>query len=142
MDDTIFGTIERPAGVAQFDSLTGAEDGIGLIIFISRLIQIGTIVAGIWVMLNFILAGYDYITSAGDTGAAKRVTDRITMSVIGLLIIVAAYSLTAIVSLLIFGDASYILNPQICGPTGCEAPAGGGSGGGVPGGGGFSPGEI
>ena len=112
-----FGTVEAPQGVQLFNSNSGASNGIGLIVFISNLIKLATIVAGLWVMINIILAGYTFITSSGDSSAYGKVKDKITMSVIGLIIIVAAYTITAIIGLLFFGDASYILSPNISGPT-------------------------
>jgi hypothetical protein len=113
----IFGTVSPPPGVEIYDQATNVPGGIGLIVFMSTLIRIATVAAGVWVMLNLILAGYDYITSNGDTGAHKRVTDRVTMSVIGLVIIVAAYTVTALISLVLFGDPRFILAPEISGPT-------------------------
>ncbi len=114
----IFGTVEAPKGVAAFNEQAGG--GIGLLIFISNMIKLGTVIAGIWVLFNFIQAGFTYITSSGDSGAHKKVTDQLTMSVIGLVIIVTAYTLIAVISLLLFGKADYILNPTICGPTASE----------------------
>jgi len=59
--DEIFGTISPPAGVEKYDAASGEQ--IGLILFLSNIIKIGTIVAGVWVMVNFILAGWTYITA-------------------------------------------------------------------------------
>jgi hypothetical protein len=115
----IIGNVVPPAGVAVYNDKVG-ENGIGLLLFISNLIKLGTIVAGIWVMFNFISAGYIYITSAGDSSAHKKVSDQLTMSVIGLVIIVASYTIAGLLGLIIFGDPGYILNPQICGPEGCN----------------------
>jgi hypothetical protein len=112
----IFGRLSPPPGVAEYNQAAGGANAIGIIVFFSALIRVATIIAGVWILFNFILAGYDYVTSNGDTGAHKRVVDRITMSVIGLVIIVLAYTITAVLSALLFGDAGFILNPQICGP--------------------------
>lgn len=112
----IFGSIEAPAGVEAFNAATGTPDGIGLIIFVSNLIQLVTIVAGIWVMFNFILAGWQFIT-AEDKNVFSKVQQKLTQSVIGLVIIVASYLIAGLIGLLLFGDASYIINPQIQGPT-------------------------
>ncbi len=109
----IFGTVEPPAGVAGYDA--GAE--IGLLSFIATLIDVATVVAGIWVFINIVLAGYTYITSSGDTGAHGKVRDRITMSVMGLVIIAFAYLFAAVIGLIFFGNADYFLNPTIQGPT-------------------------
>jgi hypothetical protein len=40
------------------------------------------------------------------------------MSLIGLIIIVSAFTITAIASFILFGDAGFILNPKLVGPTG------------------------
>jgi hypothetical protein len=105
------GQITKPQGVAQFDAAAGG--GIGLLVFISTLIQIFTVVAGVWVFFQFLMAGYEFLISNGDTAAYGKARDRITMSVLGLIIITAAYTIAALVGLLFFGDATYILNPQI-----------------------------
>lgn len=116
-ENDIFGTIDAPAGVAKYNTAALGETGsdIGLILFLSNIIRIATVVAGIWVMINFILAGWSYITSAGDSKAATDASAKMTNSLIGLAIIIGSYTLAAIIGLVFFGDASYILNPQITG---------------------------
>lgn len=112
----ILGTVQPPKGVDAFNiAAGGATEGIGILIFISSLIRIATVVAGIWVLFNFITAGYDYIT-AGDSKANQKVREKLTNSILGLVIIVAAYVIIAVFGLILFGDSSYFLNPQICGP--------------------------
>lgn len=115
--DDVFGTIEAPAGVAEYNAAAG-ETGIGLLAFFSNMIRIATVAAGVWVMVNFILAGWSYITSAGEVKAHTEAAMRMTYSVVGLAVIVGAYTLTAIVSLVLFGDAGYILSPTFQGPAG------------------------
>ena len=115
-NDDIFGTIEPPAGVEKYDAASGGKSG--LILFLSNLIRIGTVVAGIWVMVNFILAGWTYITSSGDAKAHGDASNKMTYSLIGIAIIVGAYALAAVIGLVIFGDAGYILNPQFTGVGG------------------------
>jgi hypothetical protein len=108
---SIFGTIEPPAGVDKYGDL---EQG-GLILFASNGIRLATTVAGVWVMLNFILAGWKYISGADNSKSASEAAQMMTNSVIGLAIIVGSYTLAAIAGLVFFGDASYILNPKITG---------------------------
>jgi hypothetical protein len=86
-----------------------------LLLFASNGIRLATTVAGVWVMLNFILAGWKYITSSGDSKAHTDASHMMTNSVIGLAIIVGSYTLAAIIGLVFFGDAAYILNPKIQG---------------------------
>ena len=108
----IIGKINAPVGVDKYNAISGAN-GVGLIFFVSNLIKLATIVAGIWVLFNFVTAGYTYITSQGESKAADQVKNQVTSSVLGLIIIVGAYTLIAIISFLLFGDAGYILNPTI-----------------------------
>lgn len=112
-DESILGTVSPPPGVAAYNAQAGG--GIGILLFISTLIRVGTVVAGLWVLFNFITAGFDYITS-GDGKAHQKVKDKLTTSVIGLVIIVAAHVVIAILGLILFGDAAFFLNPKICGP--------------------------
>lgn len=110
----VFGTIDAPPGVSSYDKGAG---GFGLTLFISNLIKLATIAAGLWTLLNIVLAGYEYITGSGDSGAHQKVRQKITMSIIGLAIIVFSYTLMAIIGLIFFGDAGYILSPTVTGPT-------------------------
>lgn len=108
----LFGTIEPPVGVDKYQDQIGSGE-IGIILFVSNLIRLITIVAGIWTMLNFILAGWLYITSSGDSDTGSKVSTKMINSVMGFALIALSYTLAAIVGLLIFGDASYIINPQL-----------------------------
>lgn len=124
----IFGTIEAPAGVAEYNDEAGND--IGVIIFASNILKASTVIAGIWVMINFIIAGWIYITSNGSADAHSKVSGLLTMSIIGLVLIVGSYTIAALIGLIIFGDAGYILNPTFqgvgVGTTGWTPPPSGG----------------
>jgi hypothetical protein len=113
---SVFGNIAAPPGVADYDSAAG---GIGLVLFLSNLIRIITIAGGVFVMVNILYAGWIYISSSGDTSAHEKVANTVTYSVIGLAIIVGSYAAAALAGAIFFGDATFILNPTICGPNGC-----------------------
>ncbi len=113
-EDSVFGEIEAPAGVAELNTQAGeASNNIGLLIFVSNIIKVASIVAGIWVLFNFIFAGFTYISANGDSGAYSKIGEKLALSATGLLLIVAAYTIAGILGLLIFGDATYIINPKI-----------------------------
>jgi hypothetical protein len=111
---SVFGNIDAPPGVAELNQQS--DSGIGLILFFSNLIKLISIVAGLWTMLNFILAGFTYITSADNSGAIEKIGSKLTLSVVGLAIIVASYTIAAVIGLILFGDASFIINPKIPSP--------------------------
>ena len=113
----IFGTIDAPQGVIDYNNTAGGADAIGIFIFTTRIIQLIFVLAGIWVVWNVIGAGFIYLGSEGDSKAHGKVRDQLTMSFIGLLIIVASYGFASLIGLLFFGDPSFILNPVIQGPT-------------------------
>lgn len=106
-----FGTIAPPPGVDQYN--VGGQ--IGLILFISNIIRLITVIAGVWALFNLIFAGFTYVTSANDAKGIETAWKSIYMSLIGLMIIVGSFTITAIVSYLLFGDASYILDPTLIG---------------------------
>ena len=105
----IFGTVAIPPGVEKFGSL---ESG-GLVLFVSNLIKVITIIAGLFGLFNIIGAGYTYLNSAGNAKATEQAMQQLTYSLLGLILIVGSFTITAIISFLIFGDATFILNPKI-----------------------------
>lgn len=112
--DSTIGKIGTPPGVAEqiAKSGVGAED-TAILFFLSSLIKVANVLAGIWVAFNVVFAAFDYLSGQGSADAHKKVRERITMSVLGLLLLVVAYVATAIISLLLFGDASYVLQPKL-----------------------------
>lgn len=113
-DDSVFGQIEAPVGVAELNAQAGAaSNNIGLLIFVSNIIKFASVVAGVWVLFNFITAGFTYITANGDSSAYSKIGEKLALSATGLLLIVASYTIAGIIGLLVFGDATYIINPQI-----------------------------
>ncbi len=112
------GTIDKPPGVAEFDEVGGiAEGDIGILFFASRLISVLTIFAGLWTFFNVLIAGYTYVTSSGNAQSHTLVRDKLTMSFLGIILIVTVYTMAGLVGLMFFGDAAYLLNPTIQGPT-------------------------
>src|SRR5258708_6855480 len=105
-------TMKAPHGVSKFSTGTNGE---GLIVFVSNLIKLVTIIAGLFGLFNIISAGYTFLGSDGNPKAAEEAGNKLFMSLIGLIIIVGSFAITAIVSLILFGDATYILNPKIPG---------------------------
>lgn len=114
----VIGPIRAPAPIRLLNAQVpdGDQSGrgnIGIIIFASNIITIVNIFAGIFMMFNFIIAGYTYITLAGNTSAYEKANQRILYGMIGLLIIVVSYSFAGLIGLVFFGDAGFILSPEL-----------------------------
>ncbi len=115
--DSTIGTIDTPPGVdKQIAASNLATDEIAIFFFLSSLIKIVNVVAGIWVAFNIVFAGFNYISGQGSADAHKKVRDKITMSFVGLFLLAIAYMAVAVISLLLFGDAGYVLKPDIVTP--------------------------
>lgn len=108
--EEIVGEIEVPRGVSELNTEVG---GIGIVLFISNMIKFFLILGGIWVIINLIFAGFTYITGGGKSDTHTKVKDRITMSVLGLLLMIGAYSIAAIIGLVFYGSPTYIISPTI-----------------------------
>lgn len=64
---------------------------------LSRVISIMTVIAGLYFMFNIFIAAYGYLHAGGSDEKVKQSTDSMLHSIIGLIIVIAAY---AIISLL------------------------------------------
>ncbi|MBP7700874.1 hypothetical protein KA111_02310 [Candidatus Woesebacteria bacterium] len=116
--DALIGTVRAPQAVGTMNIEAGGEGSIGILLMISRLIQIVTVVASVWVAVNVVIAAYTYLAGGGKPDSHQKVSDILSMSVIGLIIIVSSYTIAGLIGLLFFGDAMFIINPTI-------SPAGG-----------------
>lgn len=102
-----WGTISAPPGV-------GGISEIGP--FIANGIRLLIVIAGIYAVINFVLAGYGFMSAGGDP---KRVADawaKIWQTLIGLIVVVGAYVIGSVVSRILFGDAGLIFDIKIYGP--------------------------
>jgi hypothetical protein len=85
----------------------------GIISFVNMLLRIVIAVAGIWVFLNIILAGFGYISAGGDPKKVEQSWTKIWQSLVGLVIILASFIIAAAIGILFFGDVGAILNPTL-----------------------------
>lgn len=108
------GIVEPPPGTDVWTaSFAKTSTGNPLIFFASRLVQIFMAVAGVWIFVNILLAGFYYVSAGSETKNLEKARGMITNSAIGLVLIMLAYSITAIVSMIFFGDPNFLINPTI-----------------------------
>jgi len=109
-----FGTIDLGSEFQKYGNFSA--EGQGLILFITNILRLVFAVAGIYAFFNLIIAGFEYMTAAGDAKKLASAWSRIWQSLIGLVLIVGSFALVSLFSYLLFGDAGFILNPKIYGP--------------------------
>lgn len=116
----IFGEIQNPfeqLGITEYASEIGEEGkDFGLMVFANNLLKLVIIIAGIFALLNLIIAGFQFMTAGGDPKAVSQASSKIWQSLIGLLVVAASFLLAAIFGWLLFGNPLAILQPTIYGP--------------------------
>lgn len=111
----VFGEIEPPDAISGGYGLIDGSGG-GLITFVSNIVVLATVLAGIWALFNILAAGFSLINASGDSSKVGEMSEKITNSFIGLLVMVAAPLIAALIGLFLTGDASFFLQPEIFGP--------------------------
>ncbi|MEK7154539.1 MAG: hypothetical protein AAB697_00255 [Patescibacteria group bacterium] len=113
-----FGTIENPfKQLSPGTPLATSVGGSGLIVLISSLYKMAILFAGVYTLWGFIAGGYIFITASGDTKDVHRAWDKIWQSMIGLIIVASALVLGAIISFVVFGDATVLISPKVYTPN-------------------------
>lgn len=113
--DAIVGTVTNPLP-SVYQNIAGGAGGGGLILFFSNVLRLVFVAAGIFAFINFIIAGYEYMTAGGDSKALMAAWARIWQSLVGLIFIVGSFAAAALMGQLFFGNWSAILSPSLYGP--------------------------
>ena len=86
----MFGTINNPT---NYESTGGS----GLFTLLSNIFKLAGVVAGIFFIVQLILAGYGYLSSNGDPKKTEAAWAKITQSLIGLVIVASAFVIASVV---------------------------------------------
>ncbi len=113
----IVGTVDNPLPDRYKNLVSSGSQPGGLILFLTNILRLVFVAAGIYAFINFIIAGFQYMQAGGDSKQLQQAWDRIWQSLLGLVIIVGSFALAALLGQLLFGNAGFILNPQIYGPN-------------------------
>jgi len=103
----LLGTIQNPTKYAS-------TQGQGLFTFLGNALKLTAAAAGIYMIIQFIMAGFEYISAEGDPKKIAAAWTKIWQSMLGLVIIAAAFILAGVVGRI---TGINILNPEIYGPT-------------------------
>jgi hypothetical protein len=103
----IFGNIANPTNYHS-------EGGSGLFTLLSNIFKLAGVIAGIFFIVQVIIAGYEYISSNGDPKKTEAALAKITQSLIGLAIVAGAFVIASVVGSILKIN---ILEPTIYGPN-------------------------
>ncbi len=83
-----FGQNPATSGTTAMEQVTGA---------VSSVVGFMTVLAGIWFLFQLLIGGYEWISSSGDAKKLEAARNRLSHGFVGLIIIVAAWALLAVV---------------------------------------------
>lgn len=105
-----FGTVTLPGNLSE---KYGTEGGPALGKIIQIVIMILIVGAGLYALINFVLAGYSFLSAGDDPKKITGAWAKIWQTALGLAVAAGAFVLAAIFGQLIFGKWDFILNPTI-----------------------------
>ena len=106
----IFGKITPPSFISENPS--------GLVVLFNNLLRLLVVGGGIYALINFIIAGYLFMSAGNDPKKIDFAWAKIWQSMVGLLIIAVAFVLAALIGKLLFGNAKALFEIKIYGPGG------------------------
>ena len=104
-----FGQVTPPSGLsARF----GTDAGIAIGRLIGLSLRVLVIAAGIYAVINLVLAGYSFMSAGDDSKKVAGAWAKIWQTLLGLAFIAGSFVLAAIFGKLIYGDYNAILSPS------------------------------
>lgn len=86
-----------PFGKGDYSKETGAVTGLQNVTrAVSSIIGVMTVAAGIWFLFNILIGGINWISAGGEKQALENSRNRITNAMIGLVIVVAGWTILAL----------------------------------------------
>ena len=101
------GTVTPPSGslLEQYQGQTG------LVYILNQVISLLYIISGLFMFINFLLAGYQYLAAGADQSKIQQAGDRINIGLIGLILVVASFVLASILGYVLFKDPTALIRP-------------------------------
>jgi hypothetical protein len=115
----VFGNIANPYSAGGLNVTSyNVPNGGGLIVLLSNLSKLVVVIAGIYSLMNFILAGIGFMGAGGDPKVMQRSQERIYRSIMGLIVVAGSYLIAGIVGYLLFGQDNWdiLIKPVIFTP--------------------------
>lgn len=104
----IIGPIPRPNALDNFGSV---DPGLGK--FLNLIFNILVVGAGVYALLNFLLAGYAFMSAGDEPKKIQGAWAKIWQTILGLVVTAGAFALAGIFGWLIYGRPDALLQPVI-----------------------------
>lgn len=91
-----FGGIAKDKEVIGTADYNPADGGAGFGALIGRILNIVIVIAALMLFLMLLWGGFEWITSGGDKGKVEKARNRITQSIIGMIVLAATIAIFAI----------------------------------------------
>jgi len=107
-----FGTeLEPPQGILAY-----GKETTGLIKLFNNLLRVAIYASLVFAVINFIIAGIQYIGSSGNPEITKKASSKIWMSLLGLVVATSALVIAGVIGIVFYGNSTAIIYPVIYGP--------------------------
>lgn len=103
----IFGDITPPINNNDYFK----DDGSGIFLLISNVLKLASVIAGLFFLVQIIMAGFAYMSANGDPKKTEAAWTKIWQSLVGIIIVASAFVITSVVGS--FVGIDNILNPTI-----------------------------
>lgn len=107
-----FGQVNPPPALSGYDTTSPQ----GLFTFLNNIIKLLIFGAGLFTLVNLILAGYGFITAGGNSESITAAWAKIWQSLLGMVIVVGSIVIAGVIGVVIYGDQNALLIPQLFGP--------------------------
>ena len=114
----IVGEIKPPKQLEKYGyNVIGTSSSTGILGLVSNIIKMIMVVGGLWAFINLIVAGLTYVTAGDNPDEIKKANDKMTKSLIGLVIMFGSFTIAGILGWIFYGDATALINPKIYTPN-------------------------
>ncbi len=114
-DNNPIGCLSAPTWVDPLPSIgTGGAVTLGPVILLLNLIfKLVFVAGGLYGFLNLLAGGFGFINAGGDAKQVSAAWNKIQGTFIGLVVMVSSFLLAAIIGQILFGEATYFLQPTL-----------------------------